>query len=129
MKWRSLEESAAGADLRPLGEIFAERKAMIEKYVPAETREAYARVVAELKQERRAEGILAVGSNAPGFALDDHNGKVVSSAQLLQKGRLVICFIRGRWCPFCVGQLEAMSVVAERIGEAGAALVFISHKR
>jgi hypothetical protein len=38
MKWRSLEESSAGADARPLREIFAERKEGIEKYVPIETR-------------------------------------------------------------------------------------------
>jgi peroxiredoxin len=45
---------------------------------------------------------------------------------LLSRGRLVICFIRGRWCPFCVGQMEAMSAVAAQIDAAGASLVAIS---
>ena len=126
MKWRSLDESAAGADVRPLREILAERKDLIEKYVPAETREIYARVVAELKETNLAGNALRVGMTAPAFELMDHNGKAVSSEELLAKGRLVVCFIRGRWCPFCVSQMEAMDLVAPRIEQAGASRVAIS---
>jgi len=39
---------------------------------------------------------------------------------------LVICFFRGRWCPFCVGQLEAMNLILPQIEQAGATLVAIS---
>jgi len=63
---------------------------------------------------------------APAFELSDHNGKRVSSADLLAQGRLVVCFIRGRWCPFCVGQMEAMNAITPQIEAAGAALVAIS---
>ena len=42
------------------------------------------------------------------------------------KARLVLCFIRGRWCPFCVGQLEAMNLILPEIEQAGASLVAIS---
>jgi peroxiredoxin len=38
----------------------------------------------------------------------------------------VICFIRGRWCPFCVGQMEGMNLVAPEIVLAGATLITIS---
>ena len=38
----------------------------------------------------------------------------------------MISFIRGRWCPFCVGQMEAMSAIAEQIQAAGGSLVAIS---
>jgi hypothetical protein len=48
MKWRSLEEISA-TDFRPLGEIYAERKELIAKYVPAEMQAVHARAVAELK--------------------------------------------------------------------------------
>ena len=44
----------------------------------------------------------------------------------MTKGRLVICFFRGRWCPFCVGQLEAMNLLLPQIEQAGASLVAIS---
>ena len=126
MKWRSLDESAPGVDVRPLREIFAERKELIAKYVPPEAQAVHARVVAELREQRLAESGLPVGSIAPGFSLSDHTGKVVSSVELLRKARLVICFFRGRWCPFCVGQMEAMNQVLPQIENAGAGLVAIS---
>ncbi len=126
MKWRSLEESAAGTDLRSLSEIYAERKDLIAKYVPAETRAIHSRVVSELKEMQLAQKVLAVGTQAPSFELTDHNGKLISSTELLAKGRLVVCFIRGRWCPFCVGQMEAMNLALPEILEARASLVAIS---
>ena len=52
MKWRSLEESAPETDIRPLREIFADRKELIAKYVPPETQAVHARAVAGLKQQR-----------------------------------------------------------------------------
>jgi peroxiredoxin len=126
MKWRSLEESSTEADLRALREILAERKELIAKYVPAETQAIHARAVAELKQQRLAANILPVGSRIPEFQLPDHDGKGVSSSDLLARGRLVLCFIRGRWCPFCVGQMEAMNLILPLIEQAGATLVAIS---
>jgi peroxiredoxin len=125
MKWRSLEESAPGTDTRTLREIYADRKEAIAKYVPAETQAVHARSVAELKQ-RLAANILPVGKKIPEFQLPDQDGKHISSSELLAKGPLALCFIRGRWCPFCVGQMEAMNVILPKIEEAGATLVAIS---
>jgi peroxiredoxin len=126
MKWRSLEESSPGIDTRSLREIYAERKELIARHVPAETQAVHAQVVAGLKQRNLAANILPVGSKVPEFQLQDHNGKSVSSPDLLAKGPLVLCFIRGRWCPFCVAQMEAMNLILPEIERAGASLVAIS---
>jgi peroxiredoxin len=126
MKWRSLEESGSETDIRPLREIFAERKALIAKYVPAETQAVHARAVAELKRQRLAANILSVGAKAPKFELQDHDGKTLFTSELLTKGRLVLCFIRGRWCPFCVGQMGAMNLILPELEQAGATFVAIS---
>ena len=126
MKWRSLQESDSYNDVRPLREIFAERKETISKYVPTDVQAVHERAVAALKAQALAERALGVSAQAPSFELSDHNGKRVPLADLLSKGRLVVCFVRGRWCPFCVGQMEAMNYVAPRISAAGASLVAIS---
>jgi len=126
MKWRSLQESGSYSDFRPLREIFAERKEKIARYVPADVQAVHARAVAGLKARGLAACALKVGDKSPSFELPDHNGQLVSSADLLAKGRLVLCFIRGRWCPFCVGQMEAMSSIAAEIEAAGASLVAVS---
>jgi len=126
MKWRSLEESSPATDVRPLREIYAERKQLIAKYVPAETQKVHEQTVAELKQKNLAANILPVAAKAPSFELQDHNGKLVRSANLLAQGRLVLCFIRGRWCPFCVGQMEAMNLIVPQVEQAGAIFAAIS---
>ncbi len=126
MKWRSLEESGSCADGRSLREILAERKELVAKYVPAETQDIHARAVAELKARHLAEQMLPVGAKAPDFELQDHNGNAVDSSTLRANGRLVLCFIRGRWCPFCVGQMEAMNLILPQVENAGATLVAIS---
>lgn len=126
MKWRSLEESTPRTDARPLREIFVERKQLIAKFVPPATLEVHARVVAELKAKGLAANSLAVGAKAPAFTLPDHNGEPVSSEELLGKGRLVLCFFRGRWDPFCCGQMEGMNRVLPEIEGVGASLAAIS---
>jgi peroxiredoxin len=126
MKWRSLDESVPSADIRPLSEIFAERKELIARYVPPETQAIHTQAVAELKARHLAANILPVAAKAPAFELPDRDGKMVSSSDLLGKGKLVLCFIRGRWCPFCVGQMEAMNLIVRQIEQAGATLVAIS---
>jgi peroxiredoxin len=126
MKWRSLHESHAHSDMRSMREIFAERKEAIAKYVPADVQAVHARAVANLKAQNLAADALNVGAVSPSFELPDHNGRWVSSPDLLVQGRLVLLFIRGRWCPFCVGQMEAMSCIATSIKAAGASLVAIS---
>jgi peroxiredoxin len=126
MKWRSLEESTPSTEIRLLREIYAERKALIAKYVPAETRAIHAQAVVELREKYLAANVLSVGAKAPAFNLPDHDGNAASSLDLLAKGRLVLNFIRGRWCPFCVGQMEAMNLVVSEIEAAGATFVAIS---
>src|SRR5437660_261851 len=126
MKWRSLEETASQTDARSLREIYTERKELIAKYVPAEVQAIHSRVISELKQSQFADRALQPRNNAPEFELPDHNGKLVRSSELLQLGPLVICFFRGRWCPFCVGQMEAMSAIVPQLQELYASLLAIS---
>jgi peroxiredoxin len=126
MKWRSLDESPSAEDARPLRDILAERKALIARYVLPETQSIHAKVIAELRESGLEHRASSVGQKAPSFDLNDHNGHALSSAELLQEGPLVVTFLRGRWCPFCVGQSEAMNLIVPQIKEAGASLVAIS---
>jgi len=75
--------------------------------VPAERLAVGERAVEELFATGIEERILPVGAVAPEFVLNDATGKVVRSADLLALGPLVIKFFRGRWCSYCVTELEA----------------------
>jgi peroxiredoxin len=71
--------------------------------------------------------ILSVGAAAPAFALPDAiNGKLVRSSDLLSIGPLIINFFRGRWCPYCVTELEAWQAAYPAVRERGALLIAIS---
>jgi peroxiredoxin len=54
-----------------------------------------------------ADSALNVGKRAPEFLLPDVDGRLVSSRELLQRGPLVVSFMRGSWCPFCVAEMRA----------------------
>jgi peroxiredoxin len=126
MKWRSLQESRGQVDNRSLREILAERRQAIDNYVPADVQAVHLRTVALLKTQGLAASALSAGDESPAFELRDHNGSLVLSTNFLAKGRLVLSFIRGRWCPFCVAQTEAMSSIAEQIIAAGASIIAVS---
>jgi len=71
--------------------------------------------------------ILPVGAPAPEFALPDAlTGKTVRSADLLALGPLVVKFFRGRWCPYCMTELEAWRDLHAEVRAMGALLVAIS---
>ena len=83
------------------------------------------RAVEELFASGIEESILPVGAVAPEFALKDANGKLVRSADLLALGPLVIKFFRGRWCPYCMTELEAWRDLYGQLRERGALMVAI----
>jgi peroxiredoxin len=84
------------------------------------------RVIEELFASGIEEKILPVGATAPEFTLNDASGRPVRSADLLALGPLVLKFFRGRWCPYCVTELEAWRELYPRLRETGALLAAIS---
>src|ERR1700727_2453222 len=94
--------------------------------VQPEQLELNERAIAELFATGIEDKLLKVGDVAPAFALPDANGKLVRSADLLALGALVVCFFRGRWCPYCVTELETGRGLFPAVRERGALLVAIS---
>jgi peroxiredoxin len=71
--------------------------------------------------------VLPMGTTAPAFTLPDAlTGKAVRSTDLLALGPVIVNFFRGRWCPYCVTELEAWQTAYPRVREHGALLVAIS---
>lgn len=84
------------------------------------------RAIEELFASGIEQRILPIGALAPEFSLKDSAGKLVRSSDLLSLGPLVIKFFRGRWCPYCVTELETWRDLYGRIREQGALLVAVS---
>jgi len=83
--------------------------------------------VADLFLSGIEDRILPVGAVAPDFALNDATGRLVRSDDMLALGGpLVIKFFRGRWCPYCVTELEAWRDLYGTLRERNALMVAVS---
>jgi peroxiredoxin len=100
--------------------------AQTRNLVQPERLELNERAIAELFASGIEDKLLKAGEPAPAFALPDANGRLVRSADLLALGPLVVCFFRGRWCPYCVTELETWRDLFPAVRERGALLVAIS---
>ena len=87
--------------------------------------------VAELFASGIEDRVLKPGASAPAFALPAVGnaaltGKHLRSSDLLALGPLIVKFFRGRWCPYCVTELEARRDLYPALRERGSLVVGIS---
>lgn len=84
------------------------------------------RAVEELLLSGIEKRILPVGATAPDFELSDFSGRKVRPADLLALGPVILNFFRGRWCPYCVTELETWRDLYPALRERGALVVGLS---
>jgi peroxiredoxin len=84
------------------------------------------RAVEDLFATGIEQSILPAGAKAPEFALPDSSGRLVKSTDLLGVGPVILNFFRGRWCPYCVTELEAWRDLYPLVRERGGLVVAIS---
>jgi hypothetical protein len=81
----SLEEKLAATRTAGASRIPPERQAIMH------------RATEDLRNSGILDRIVAVGARMPAFDLDNHDGRRVSSEDLLAGGPLVLSFFRGSW--------------------------------
>lgn len=69
---------------------------------------------------------LQVGEKAPDFSLTNAKNRIIRLSELLKKGKVVLTFYRGSWCPYCNLQLSHYQKSLDEIHDLGAELVAIS---
>jgi peroxiredoxin len=69
---------------------------------------------------------LFINSKAPDFKATDQNGKEVRLKDLLKKGKVVLIFYRGNWCPHCNKYLKKLEDSLQLIKSKGAILVAVT---
>ena len=109
-----------------LSERLLELTAQVAELLPPEKRAINEQAIAEIRGMGVAERALKAGAQAPEFELPDHKGKLIRSADLLARGKLMVVFFRGRWCPYCVTQLEMLNEQLPQFAERGMNVVAIS---
>ena len=107
------------SNMTALQDQLDEITANTRKLVQPERMAISERAVEELFASGIEDRILPVGAAAPEFSINDSAGRAVRSGDLLALGPLVLDFFRGRWCPYCVTELEAWRDLYPRLREAG----------
>jgi peroxiredoxin len=97
--------------------------------VPAERQAIMQRHIDQLRSGDVARTMLKIGDRAPPVVLKNASGAMVDVATLLEKGRVIVTFYRGGWCPYCNLELKAYQEVLPEIVAAGASLVAISPEK
>ncbi len=78
--------------------------------------------------QEKPEGLF-IGSKAPDFKAKDQDGQEVRLKDLLKKGKVVLVFYRGYWCPYCNRELSRLQDSLTQIQEKGATVVAISPEK
>lgn len=72
---------------------------------------------------------LFISSKAPDFKAKDQNGTEIRLKDLLKKGKVVLVFYRGYWCPYCNKALARLQDSLSFIKEKGATLLAVSPEK
>lgn len=80
-----------------LAEKLAEISAAGAKRMPEEVRATMGKATQELRESGIMDKTIKVGDTLPPFSLENANGEMVSSADLLSKGAVVLTVFRGHW--------------------------------
>ena len=75
--------------------------------------------ICSVHAQKAPEGLF-IASKAPDFKAKDQNGTEIRLKDLLKKGKVVLVFYRGNWCPYCNKELSRLQgfSVQSRVREA-----------
>ena len=94
--------------------------------VPQEILEAFGKSIEDIKTKNIEEKSIKIGEIMPNFSLKNAKNEIVNSFDILKKGKMIIAFYRGSWCPYCNLELKALQEKITQLNEKKATLVAIS---
>lgn len=81
-----------------------------------------------LSAQQAPEGLF-IGSKAPDFRATDQHGQAIRLKDQLKKGKVVLVFYRGYWCPFCNRELGQLQDSLQLIRDKGAEVIAVSPEK
>lgn len=81
-----------------------------------------------LLAQKNPEGLF-IGSHAPDFKGKDQTGAEIHLKDLTKKGKVVLVFYRGQWCPYCNRELKRLEDSLQLIISKGATLVAVTPEK
>lgn len=72
---------------------------------------------------------LNVGDTAPRIQAVDQFGATIDSDELLNKGKVLVVFYRGSWCPHCNRHLASLEENLEEFKRKGVSVIVVTPER
>ncbi|STD55866.1 peroxiredoxin-like family protein [Empedobacter falsenii] len=94
--------------------------------LPPEVLQVFSQSIQDLKTENIEEKCINIGDLFPDFSLPNSNNETIQLKELLKKGKVIVAFFRGNWCPYCNLELKALQHKLKDIADNKVTLVGIS---
>lgn len=101
----------------------------ISQQLPQEVLQVFDQSIRDLKSSNLESHALQVGDSFPDFSLLNSQDRLVELKELTKKGKIIIAFFRGAWCPYCSLELRALQNHLKNIAAANTTLIAISPQR
>lgn len=98
----------------------------LSSQLPLEVINAFGNSVDDLKTKNMEDRCIRPGEKMPEFLLPNATGKMIDSNDILKKGKMILAFYRGSWCPYCNLELKFLQDNLSRIKDKNAVLIAVS---
>ncbi|WES95664.1 peroxiredoxin-like family protein [Chryseobacterium arthrosphaerae] len=98
----------------------------LSSQLPQEVINAFGKSVDDLKTKNMEDKCIRPGEKMPEFILPNATGKMIDSNDILKKGKMILAFYRGSWCPYCNLELKFLQDNLSRIKDKNAVLIAVS---
>ncbi|QIH34063.1 peroxiredoxin-like family protein [Sphingobacterium sp. DR205] len=94
--------------------------------LPTEVLAVFSRSIADLNINNIEENSAGINDIFPDFSLQNTAHEIVELHTLLRKGKVIVAFFRGSWCPYCNLELKALQHNLKQLTDKQVTLVAIS---
>lgn len=103
-----------------------EKKAAFEMKADEHKKKAYREGIEAVEHSKVVSTAKQVGDKAPNFTLSNALGKSVELNEYLGKGKVVLTWYRGGWCPYCNMTLRQLQDELPNFKASGATLIALT---
>lgn len=101
----------------------------LAKQLPTKVLETFEKSIQDIKAKNIENNSLNIGEKFPDFALFNTNNEIIELKELLKKGKVVVAFFRGNWCPYCNIEMKALQENLKNITTKNTTLLAISPQK